>query len=731
MEKIEETGTMMSNEEAQVVVLVVDDDPFARVMVREGLESVGFRIEEAADGPQALEVFRTVRPHIVLLDVDMPGMSGIETCAALRKLPGGAQVPILMVTGRDDTDSIARSYEAGASDFMVKPFHALILAQRVRYILRASHAFRALARSAARLTQAQRIARIGSWEWDPRTDALEITDQVARIFGMRPEHFPKTHAGLLESIHPEDRGLVQQSLRESAAQEQPSSLEYRIILPDGAQRVVHSQAEPVRDESNYVDSITGTIQDITERKQAEEKIHFLAYYDSLTGLANRQLFKDRVTQALAYARRHQVVIAILYMDLDRFKVVNDTLGHTIGDLLLQGVAERLKKCVRTSDSVARDADPKSLSCLARLGGDEFTVLLNNLAHPDDAGCVARRIQRELAKPFLLDRHEVFATVTIGISCFPADGLDLDALLKNADAAMYSAKSLGRNGYQFYSRSMNEQAEQRLALEAELRHALDRRELVVHFQPQVDLRTGAIAGAEALIRWNHPIFGVLLPGRFLSVAEDVGLGSTLGEWVLRTACQHAKAWQASGLPPIRLAVNVSNSQFHDSTLVKTAAQVLADTGLAPELLDLELSESIVMRHPERSVATLAGLRALGVQLSLDDFGTGFSSLSHLQQYPITALKIDQSFVRNIAVNPRDASIIRTVIAMAHNLELRVLAEGVETQDQLDYLGRHGCQEIQGFLVSKPLPPEQFIEFVSAHVATGQSLTGSPTRRAVNE
>ena len=712
-------GTMMSSEgaHAQPVILIVDDDPADRAIVREWLESAGFRIEEAVDGLHALEVFRTVRPHTVLLDVVMPGMSGIETCAALRKLPGGAQVPILMVTGHDDTDSIARSYEAGASDFTIKPFHPLILAQRVRYLLRASHAFLALTKSAAQLSYAQSIAGLGSWEWDPRTDALQSTDQVARIFGMRPEHFPKTLAGLLELIHPEDRDLVQKSLHEGVVKEQRSSLDYRIFVPDGAQRVIQSQAGPARDESNRVEGMSGTFQDVTNRKQAEEKIHFLANYDSLTGLANRRLFKDRVTQALAYAQRQQVFVAILYMDLDRFKVVNDTLGHAVGDLLLQGVAERLKKCVRTSDSVARDVDPDSQSCLARLGGDEFTVLLNNLRDPEDAERVAQLIHRELAKPFQLDQHEVFMTVTIGIACFPADGSDLDALLKNADTAMYSAKTLSRNGYQFYSLSMNEQAEQRLALEADLRHALDRGEFVVYFQPQVDLRTGAIVGAEALLRWNHPTRGVLLPNRFLSMTEDVGMGTALGEWVLRTACTQAKGWSAAGHPSIQLSVNLSDSQFHDSNLTKKVAHVLANTKFPPELLDLELTETIAVRNPERSVATLQDLRAVGVQLSLDDFGTGFSSLRHLQQYPINALKIDQSFVRNIAANQRDASITRTVIEMAHNLGLRVIAEGVETQDQLDFLREHGCEEVQGFIVSQPLPPDQFVPFVSKHIATG--------------
>jgi diguanylate cyclase (GGDEF)-like protein/PAS domain S-box-containing protein len=583
--------------------------------------------------------------------------------------------------------------------------------------MRASHAFLALTKSAVQLSYAQSIAGLGSWEWDPRTDALQSTDQVALIFGMRPEHFPKTLAGLLELIHPEDRELVQKSLHEGVVKEQRSSLDYRIFIPDGAQRVIQSQAGPVRDESNRVEGMSGTFQDVTDRKQAEEKIHFLAYYDRLTGLANRHLFNDRVTQALAYAQRQQVLVAILYMDLDRFKVVNDTLGHAVGDLLLQGVAERLKKCVRTNDSVARDADPDSQSCLARLGGDEFTVLLNNLRDPEDAARVAQRIHRELAKPFQLDQHEVFMTVTIGIACFPADGSDLDALLKNADTAMYSAKTLSRNGYQFYSLSMNEQAEQQLALEADLRHALDRGEFVLYFQPQVDLRTGAIVGAEALLRWNHPTGGVLLPNQFLSKTEDVGMGTALGEWVLRTACTQAKGWSAAGHPSIQLSVDVSDSQYNDSNLTKKVAHVLVNTKFPPELLVLEFTETIAVRNPERSVAALQDLRAVGVQLSLDDFGTGFSSLRHLQQYPINALKIDQSFVRNIAANQRDASITRTVITMAHNLGLRVIAEGVETQDQLDFLREHGCEEVQGFIVSQPLPPDQFVPFVSKHIATG--------------
>lgn len=698
------------------VILVVDDDPAHRALIREWLKSADFRVEEAVDGLSAVEVFRTMHPQIVLLDIVMPGMSGIETCTVLRNLPGGAQVPILMVVGNDDVDSITRSHEAGASDIMIKPIHPHILAQHVRHLLRAHHAFLAMAKTTAQLTYAQSIAGFGSWEWDPRSDALQSTDQVARIFGMRPEHFPKTLTGLLELIHPDDRGVVLKSFHDGTTTEHQCAMEYRICLPDGTQLVVESQVRPVLNDSNGVEGMAATIQDITNRKQTEEKIHSLAYYDSLTGLANRHLFKDRAAQALAYAQRHQVIVALLFMDLDRFKVINDTLGHELGDHLLQEVAERLKKCVRSSDSVARDTVIPQ-SCLARLGGDEFTVLLNNLTNPDDAGRVAQRIHRELAEPFHLGQHEAFVTATIGIACFPTDGLDLDALLKNADTAMYSVKSLGRNGYKFYSSSMNEHAEERFALEADLRRALDRGELMVYFQPLIDLRTGAIVKAEALLRWHHPSLGILPPGKFLQIVEEVGLGARIGEWVLRAACTQARNWSVTGHPSIRLAVNLSDSQFHDTNLTNTVAGVLDETKFPAELLDLELTETIVFRNPEHTIATLQDLRTLGVHLSLDDFGTGFSSLRHLQQYPINALKIDQSFVRNIAGNERDAAITRTVIAMAHSLGLRVLAEGVETRDQLDFLREHGCEEVQGFILSQPLSSDQFLPFVVKHIATG--------------
>ena len=393
-------------------------------------------------------------------------------------------------------------------------------------------------------------------------------------------------------------------------------------------------------------SVVGTIQDISERKRSEREIHRLAYFDILTGLPNRVLFKDRVTQALAHAKRYHTIFATLFLDLDRFKVINDTLGHNVGDLLLKSFADRLADSIRHSDSVSRDVASEPEQTLARLGGDEFTVLLTNLADVQDAGKVARRILDALAQPFSIEGREIFVTVSVGIAIYPADGESVDALLKNSDSAMYHAKEQGQNNYQFYSNSMNAAAGARLALEGELRHAIERNELVVYYQPQVDLRTAAIVGAEALVRWQHAQQGLLLPGARMPAAIDTGLIREIDEWVIRTVCRQQYMWQEAGLSPVCVSVNVSNSLFHGNTLVAVVEESLRQTGLYARWLELELTESIVMRHVDASIAMLRRLKEMGVQLAIDDFGTGYSSLSYLQRLPLDMVKIDQSFIRDI-------------------------------------------------------------------------------------
>jgi diguanylate cyclase (GGDEF)-like protein/PAS domain S-box-containing protein len=693
-------------ERAAPLALVVDDDRFIRMVVREALEQSGLEVCEADSGAQALELFATARPDIVVLDVIMPGLDGFATCAKLRGSVGGGRVPILIMTGLDDAESIAHAYEQGATDFITKPLNPMILSYRVRYMLRGSHTLDALIKSEARLGLAQRIAKIGNWEWRPDTNQFTASAELCRLMGIRSQDFAGTFDAFIQLIHAEDRDRVNEALKRILSERVPCDIDHRLVLPNGADFTVNLQAEAVFDHQLKALSVVGTAQDISERKQSEQEIHRLAYFDSLTGLPNRVLFKDRLTQALLHARRYRTTLATLFLDLDRFKVINDTLGHNVGDLLLKSVADRLAESVRHSDSVSRSVEKEENYSFARLGGDEFTVLLTNLREVHDAGKVARRIVEAMAKPFSIEGNEIFVTVSVGIAIFPVDGDSVDALLKNADSAMYHAKEEGRNNFQFYSNTLNAAANERLILEGELRHAVDREEFVVFYQPQIDLRTGGIIGAEALVRWQHPQRGLLPPAEFLPAAMDTGLIRAIDEWVLRTACRHNQTWQQRGKMPVRISVNVSNSLFHGNTLLPVVAEALNQTGLTPACLELELTESIAMRNVDASIAMLTTLKAMGVLLSIDDFGTGYSSLSYLQRLPINMVKIDQSFIQEILTQARPAPIVRAIIAMAHSLNLLVLAEGVEQEAQRTLLLEEGCDQAQGYLFGRPMPADAF-------------------------
>lgn len=691
-------------------MLVVDDDPTTRLLVRAALEPAGLQVLEAHSGLEALELARMNPIDLVVLDIVMPDMDGFETCTKLRALPEHDRLPVLILTGLDDGDSIAQAYEHGATDFATKPINPPILLHRVRYMLRASDVLTALAKSEARLELAQRIARIGNWDWEPQTGRFTVSNELCRLVGIRPQEFGGTREAFLTLVHPDDRTAVDEALNRILTERAPVDLDHRIVLPNGTDFTVNLQAEAVHDANQHRAIVIGTAQDITERKQAERAIHRLAYYDSLTGLPNRVLFRDRLEKAMAHAQRYQLTLAILFFDLDRFKVVNDTLGHTVGDMLLKQVGERLSESVRHSDSVGRSIDSDPTAALARLGGDEFTILLTNLTHVQDAGRVARRLLDCLSQPFNIDGHEIFVSVSVGIAIYPTDGGAVDTLLKNADSAMYHVKEQGRNNYQFYSASMNAAAEERLELESDLRRALEREELVVYYQPKFSIRDKRVSGAEALVRWRHPRRGLLIPGAFLSAAIDTGLIRLIDEWVLRTACLQAMAWKDIGLRPIPISVNISNSLFHGRNLLMTVTDSLAKTNLDPGCLELELTETIVMRDVETSITMLETLKKMGVRLSIDDFGTGYSSLSYLQRFPLDQLKIDQSFVKDIATNPGHAKITTAVIALAHSLNLAVLAEGVETEDQLALLSDQGCDEIQGYLLGRPMPSEEITDLL---------------------
>jgi diguanylate cyclase (GGDEF)-like protein/PAS domain S-box-containing protein len=455
----------------------------------------------------------------------------------------------------------------------------------------------------------------------------------------------------------------------------------------------------------------GSQRDISERKQAEEMIRHLAYHDSLSGLPNRMLFHDRFGQALAVAHRNDEMLAMLFLDLDRFKTINDTLGHAVGDLLLKGVAERLSSCLGEGDT------------LARLGGDEFMILLCGLHNIEEAAKYAERILQVVRPSFRFDDQELHITTSIGISFYPHDGKDADTLIKNSDIALYRAKAHGRDNFKMYTPAMNERAFEKLSLENSLRGALERQEFLLHYQPQVSLRTGRIVGAEALLRWQRPGGQNLSPDDFIAIAEDTGLIVPLGEWVLRTACSQNKLWQVAGLPRLHVGVNLSARQFHQQSLMRSIARILEETGLNPRYLDLELTESTVMIDSEAATETLKELKSKGIQISIDDFGTGYSSLNRLKRFPITSLKIDKSFVRDCLTDPDDAAIVAAIISLAHSMNLRVIAEGVELKGQLEFLRSLKCDAAQGSIVGVPLTADAFSEMMM-RLAHGKAWRFTP-------
>lgn len=553
-------------------------------------------------------------------------------------------------------------------------------------------AMEALRESERSLAHAQHIAHLGNWDWNIVANELRWSDEIYRIFGLTPQQFGATYEAFLNSVHPDDRQIIIDAVNKAVYQKHPYSIDHRVVRPDGMERIVHEQAEITFDGNGKAIRMIGTVQDVTEFRHAQERLNYLAHYDTLTGLPNRVLLYDRLNQDMIEADRHEHLVAMMFLDLDRFKIINDTLGHETGDALLKEVAERLKTCVRAGDTISR------------LGGDEFTVVLANVAHVDDVAHVAQKIIDSFVPPFNIAGRELFISTSIGITLYPFDDNNLESLLRNADAAMYHAKEMGRNTFQFYTAELNRRTAKRLQLETALRHALERHELLLHYQPQVNLKTGRIIGAEALLRWQHPEMGLIPPLDFIPLAEETGLIIPIGEWVLRTACAQAKVWGDAGFRHLQVAVNLSGRQFQHHNLAKLVKNVLKDTGLDPRYLDLELTESLLMHNTDTTLAAMDELHALGVAFSMDDFGTGYSSLSYLKRFPIDTLKIDQSFVRDIPQDPGDAAIAQAIIAMAHSLDIRVIAEGVETVKQLSFLRSHKCDGMQGYYFSKPVTAE---------------------------
>ena len=691
-------------------VLVVDDDFATRLLYHEALEPAGFHVDESEDGLVAIEKYQSTHYDVILLDVIMPNMNGFETCEALKKLPNWTDTPIVMVTGLDDFDSIEKANHLGATDFITKPISWPVLKHRLKFILKANSAFKELIYKQTQLNNAQRIAKLGSWEWDIATQQGIYSNECLNICELTKDTAANLSlTELLQLIHPKEKKHVQQTFIDAWQDRKNFNIDTRLLLETNKEIHIRSSVEFIIDNDGSVNKLTGTIQDTSDNVKAEEKIRHLAYFDTLTGLPNRQLFREHLKLSLKQAKREQHPIYIMFLDMDNFKHVNDSLGHDAGDQLLKDFAHRLQEVTRDTDFTARSTiEEYSQIEMSRLGGDEFTILLQNITEPRAASIVAKRIIDAMSNPFEIKAQDVFVSTSIGISVFPEDGNDAETLIKHADVAMYHAKSSGKNNYQFFNADMNIAALNRLTQENELRKAIDQNEFELYFQPRVDLDNNSVVSAEALIRWNHPIKGFVLPNDFIPLAEESRLIIPMGEWVLKAACKQIKLWEERHYPPLPISVNISPLQFLDGNLYETVTKAIESAGISPTLLELEITESALMENLDQTIKLMNQFRDLGVRLAIDDFGTGYSVLNTLRTFPLDVLKIDQSFIHGLPHDKACMVIAEAIIHMAEGLELDVVAEGVETQQQLKFLQKYKCVQVQGYYFSRPVPAKEMTE-----------------------
>ena len=708
--------------QSRPVLLHVSDDVDVLHIAKEALEDAGFDVLHAHNGLEATECFKQHNLDVIIMDAILPVMNGFDSIRGIRSLPGGKHIPILMVTGPEDSDSINKSYETGATDFIIKPIDLGILRHRMQSLLRFKQIGDALRLSQRKLDKVQRIARLGNWEWNLHTDELAGSLEFGRVLGVTSVQSVKSWNDMLSLIVESDRHNVRLLAEESVVVCVPFNVEFSVrSQTDNVLRRLRLEAEPDINEQTEEVSMMGTIQDITERTNAQKQIHNLAYYDLVTGLPNRAQLHEQLNYTLQTAARKETRFAVLMLDLDHFKQVNDTLGHDAGDDLLKQVSSRLSNVVRESDVVSGPSDarhePGAQHTVARLGGDEFIVLLGHINRAEDAARVAERIATAFSEPYQLSKRELSLTTTIGISVYPTDGADADAMMKSADVAMYHAKESGRNGYQFYSRDIHERALARISLESELKSAIENEELTIAYQPKISLETGRVIGVEALARWNHRVKGPISPVQFIPLAEESGLILPLGQWMLKTAAKQMRDWHNEGLPQISVAVNCSSVQFRRSDMVADINDAIEYSDLDPRHLEIELTESLVIEDFDEGVKILRNIKELGVQVSIDDFGTGFSSLSYLKRLPVDKLKIDKSFIDDLCTDSGDMAIVSAIVTLSHNLGLVVVAEGVETLDQYDILKSCDCDEGQGYLFGKPMDATQFRAWFASDAENG--------------
>jgi diguanylate cyclase (GGDEF)-like protein/PAS domain S-box-containing protein len=693
-------------------ILLIQDDPLDAKAVRDALinsSDGSFQVEwvrRCSEGLERLsreakqEKQRTDAIAAVLIDLFLPDSHGIDTFDRLFR--AAPQIPILVLSATKDEDVAKLAVQRGAQDYLLKAhLDSYLLPKALRSMVERAAFAEALfeEKERAQVTLNSIGDAVISTDVSGHVTYLNIVAESLTGWS-REEAAGRPVEAVFSIIDATTRDAVQNPMAAAIRENKTLGLTPNCVLirRDGVETEIEDSAAPIHDRQGQVTGAVMVFHDVNTARALPLRMSYLAQHDSLTGLPNRILFSDRLTQAMAVAHRHRQKLAVLFLDVDRFKHINDSLGHAIGDRLLQSVAQRLLACVRSSDTVSRQ------------GGDEFVILLSELTHEQDAAVSADKILQALSIPHHIDEHDLHLTVSIGIVTYPDDGTEAETLMQNADFAMYDAKDNGRNNYQFFKSDMNVRAIERQSLENDLRHAVERQQFVLNYQPKMNLQTGALIGVEALIRWHHPQRGLVPPAQFIPIAEECGFIVPIGRWVLREACRQARAWQDAGLPPLPIAINISAVELRAKDFVAGVRVILLETGLEPRYLELELTETFLMQDSKSTAAVLRALKAMGLQLALDDFGTGYSSLSYLRRFPIDTLKIDRSFVRDLTTDADDASIVSAVISMGKSLHMRVVAEGVETPEHLTFLREHRCPEGQGYYFSPPVSAGEFAQLL---------------------
>jgi diguanylate cyclase (GGDEF)-like protein len=672
----------------------------------EGAAGTDWEVRSAGPG-EAPERVLAEPPDLVIVDATgAPGNP--EEIGRVVEALGEARIAVLALLRGGDAEAVRAAYEAGAGDVLTEPIDWVAFPPRAEALARGGHREEALRRERDALLHTQRLGRVGSWELDLASGDMRLSPEACRILGVPPEPGRLPLEDLLQRLPDFDRVGLRRTLHDAVEGGRRFLLQHRLRMPDG--RMCHlEQAGEVGFVGEKATHVRGTLRDVTEQRETERRMRRLANFDALTGLATRHLFLARLREEIDRAKAESHLIGLLYLDLDQFKRINDTLGHTVGDALLQRIAQVLRSHLRPAERTAAE-DPELDAEVSRLGGDEFTVLLCRISRPEDAGEVAGRVLRSLEDPVVVGGREISTTASIGIAIYPNDASTAEALLKHADTAMYHAKRRGRANFQFFQHSMGMAAMRRFTLEGELRHALEREQLEVHFQPRVSLHTGRIQGMEALVRWEHPELGSVQPKEFIPIAEETGLIVPIGAWVLEAACREAVSLQREGLGTLEVSVNVSSRQFARDDVWERITGTLRDTGLDPHRLEIEITETLMLEAEADPETLLRDLRGIGVRVALDDFGTGYSSLSYVTRLPLDTVKLDRSIVRDVDSDPATASVARAVIAMAQTLGIHVVAEGVDAEGQARVLRQLGCSEMQGFLVAGALPPPDLRAFL---------------------